>query len=183
MDFPRVVQAVATACEQHQVRYALIGGLALNALGRVRSTMDVDLLVHRDDLGKLHRILTELGYERYFESENGSQYRSKDFALGFIDVIHAFREWSVGMLSRAIQRPVFEGRPPAKVLQPEDVIGLKVQAMANDPKRRAQDQADIEELVILHHRKQLDWERIQQYYEIFGMGGEAKQLRARHEAH
>jgi hypothetical protein len=58
------------------------------------------------------------------------------------------------------------------------VIGLKVQAMFNDPERRDQDQSDIERLMALYRRK-LDWNRIQEFYEVFGFSEEAKKLRER----
>ena len=58
------------------------------------------------------------------------------------------------------------------------MIGLKVQAMINDPDRRTQEQADIERLMTLYG-KRLDWERIKEYYDLFDLGKEAKRLRKR----
>ena len=58
------------------------------------------------------------------------------------------------------------------------MIGLKVQAMVNDPARKPQESADIEALMRLYGSK-LDWKRIQEYCNIFGMGEEARRLRER----
>jgi len=63
-------------------------------------------------------------------------------------------------------------------VDPEDVIGLKVQAMVNDPDRKMQEVADIEMLMRLYGTK-LDWLRIEEFYDIFGLKKEERQLRKR----
>jgi thiamine biosynthesis protein ThiC len=65
-----------------------------------------------------------------------------------------------------------------RIAQPEDVIGLKVQAIFNDPDRKAQEQSDIERLMSLYRRK-LDWERIEESYGVFDFAAEPKKLRER----
>ena len=82
------------------------------------------------------------------------------------------------MLDRAQDYPTLGGKQSLRTAQPEDVIGLKVQAMCNDPERRTQEQRDIERLMVLYGRR-LDWARIQEYYEVFGLADEAKKLRER----
>ena len=128
------------------IRYAAIGGFALGVLGVPRATMDLDFLVHREDLPALEALMAALGYSRRFHSENVSQYENKDAAWGSVDFLHAFRKTAISMLGRAMERPVFAGTAVVRVLRPEDVIGLKVQSMANDPDRRTKDAADIESL-------------------------------------
>ena len=124
--------------------------------------MDLDSLVHRDDLDKLHARLTGLGYERLMRTENVSHYRHPAEAWGGVDFIHAFREISLAMLARAKRYKVFGGKQTIRVANPEDVIGLKVQAMVNDPDRKAQEVADIEMLMRLYGAK-LDWQRIEDF--------------------
>lgn len=63
-----------------------------------------------------------------------------------------------------------------KVLRPEDLIGLKVQATANDPSRKNADLADIE-LLMKHHGAALDWSLLQTYFELFGSGDIFNELR------
>ena len=82
------------------------------------------------------------------------------------------------MLDRAKEYPALGGKQSLKTAQAEDVIGLKIQAMFNDPERSAQEQNDIERLMALYRRK-LDWDRIQEFYEVFGFSEEAKKLRER----
>ncbi len=178
MDFEQVLRSVLAAFAKEKIRYAAIGGFALGALGVPRATSDFDILVHRDDLDRLDQTLVALGYRREIRMENVSHYRHPQASWGGIDVLHAFRKPSLAMLERAQSRPVFGQSQHIMVLQPEDIIGLKVQAMANNPIRRPQDQADIE-AVMTRHGRQLDWDRIQEYYEVFDLGQDARQLRTR----
>jgi Uncharacterised nucleotidyltransferase len=161
-----------------QIRYAAIGGFALGLLGSPRQTMDLDFLVHSDDLTKLDEALTTLGYRRVFHTENVSQYRHEDDVWGSIDVIHAFRKISLAMLQRAKNYPAFGGTQNVRAVDPEDIIGLKVQAMFNDPTRRSQEVADIERLAMYYGHK-LDWDRIKEFYDLFGLGEEAVALKER----
>ncbi|MGH7796543.1 MAG: nucleotidyltransferase family protein [Candidatus Binatia bacterium] len=178
MDFELVLKTLISEFARLKIRCAAIGGFALGVLGIPRQTMDLDFLVHRDDLKKLDGVLTTLGYTRVFQSENVSQYRHPDAAWGSVDFIHAFRQISLAMLDRAKDYPAFGGKQSLRTAQPEDVIGLKVQAMSNDPERRPQEQNDIERLMA-RHGGQLDWNRIQEFYDVFGLSEEAKTLRER----
>ena len=161
MDFELVLKSLITEFSRLKIRCAAIGGFALGVLGAPRQTMDLDFLVHRDDLEKLWGALTALGYTQVFQSENVSQYRHPEAAWGSVDFIHAFRKISLAMLDRAKDYPALGGKQSLRTAQPEDVIGLKVQAMFNDPERRAQEQNDIERLVA-HYGHQLDWNRIEE---------------------
>jgi len=178
VDFELVLERLVEVFERLQIRYAAIGGFALGVLGAPRQTMDLDFLIDRDDLAKLDTALSDLGYTRLFRSENVSQFRHDDPAWGSLDFIHAFRKVSLAMLDRAKVCSVLAGRASMKTAQPEDVIGLKVQAMFNDPVRRLQEQRDIEAL-LGRYGSQLDWIRIQEFYDVFGLVSEAKELRRR----
>ena len=178
MDFEIVLKTLISQFSHLKIRCAVIGGFALGVLGVPRQTMDLDFLVHRDDLEKLDKVMSALGYARVFYSENVSQYRHPDAAWGSVDFIHAFRRISLAMLDRAKDHPALGGRESLRIAQPEDVIGLKVQAMCNDPSRRAQEQSDIERLMA-RYGQGLDWERIEEFYNVFGLAKEAKSLRER----
>jgi len=176
MDFERVLKTLLQELHQQKIRYAVLGGFALGVLKVPRTTMDMDFLVHRDDLESLHDILNRLGYRRRAQTENVSHYQHTDPVWGGIDILHAFRAFSVAMLERAQSYPIFDGASTIQVLQPEDVIGFKVQAIANNPVRVTQDLVDIEALMAYYGRK-LDWGRIQEYFDLFELGQEAHRLR------
>jgi Uncharacterised nucleotidyltransferase len=175
VDFELVLQRLISDFSRLHIRYAAVGGFALGVLGVPRQTMDLDFLVHRDDLEKLDAALRDAGYTRMFQSENVSQYRHPDAVWGSIDFIHAFRRISLTMLERAKEFPALEGTQSLKTAQPEDIIGLKVQAMSNDPERRTQEQTDIERLMAQYERR-LDWKRIQEFYEVFDLEAEFRKL-------
>jgi predicted nucleotidyltransferase len=97
--------------------------------------------------------MTEMGYECCYQTENVSQYVSPLKVFGEVDFLHAFREITVEMLKKAEDREIFDGAITTKVLKIEDLIGLKVQAIANDESRKAKDLADIEALLICTVKK------------------------------
>lgn len=69
------------------------------------------------------------------------------------------------MLARAKRHAILENFE-VPVLIPEDIIGLKVQSMVNNPSRRALDMADIEYL-IRENLDKLDLDVIKEYFHLF----------------
>ena len=167
MDFRQTLERLVDEFESSKVRYALIGGVAMGLLGHVRATIDADFLIHRDDLEIASRLMAKLGYKTVFSSENVTQYEHSQVPAARVDFIHAFRDASVAMLRRAKKLPIDKGHH-ARVAAPEDVIGLKVQSMANDPSRKSADLVDIEALMSRLGKK-LDWKILQEYFILFGM--------------
>jgi hypothetical protein len=166
MDFKIVFERLLNFFHKNNVRYALIGGFALGVHGVFRSTVDLDFLVHRDDLSKINAIMGELGYDCAYRSEHVSQYVSPIKVFGEVDFIHAFREISVKMLQRVEEKKIFNETISVKVLKVEDIIGFKVQAIANDESRKALDLGDIESL-IARHKSSIDWDTLEKYFSLF----------------
>ena len=135
MDFEKVLPLVLGEFKKRNIRYALIGGVAMAAWGVVRATVDLDYLVLAEDMGKIEEIMNNFGYRCVYKTDNVSQYVSDMKIYGTIDFLHAFREISCSMLERAVEKKVFNNRYEVKVLCPEDIIGLKVQALTNDTQR------------------------------------------------
>ena len=152
--------------KRENIDFALIGGFALQAVGLTRTTKDVDLLILSDDAQKVKDILLKKGYELIYESEDVFNFVSRDSELGRIDFLLAHRKYSLEMLHRAPEMPVLGGKFKTKVLKIEDLIGLKVQATSNDPKRINQDITDIKSL-IRDNRDSLDVDRIREYFKLF----------------
>ena len=176
MDFKYVMRELVDSFARQGIDYALMGGFALGVWGAPRATVDMDFLILLEDMDRAHAILTSLGYELRYKSPNVSQYLSPLKTFGEIDFLHAFRDVAKSMLRRAPQKDIFGGEMKVKVLLPEDIIGLKVQAIANDPSRKNADLADIESLLKLHARR-LDWQLIQSYFELFDFGPLFESLR------
>ncbi len=178
MDFKAVLSLIIKRFSKEQVRYALMGGFALGALGVPRATIDLDFLVLRDDLPKIDSIMKENGYGCVYKSKNVSQYVSAVKIFGEIDFLLAFRDISVKMLESALEKDIFAGELKIRVLRPEDIIGLKVQALVNDEARAAKEYLDIEALME-YYGSNLDWMSIKEYFEIFDKVGKFNELKKR----
>jgi hypothetical protein len=167
MDFKTVLSSLIKQFNDQNVRYGLMGGFALGLWGVARATVDLDFLIDKRDMGKVDTIMNELGYQIDFKSENVSQYRSGLKAFGEVDFVHAFRDTSVEMLERTAEKNLYGGELKIHVLVPEDIIGLKLQAIQNNPKRREIDLNDIKALASVPGNT-LDWKTIERYADLLG---------------
>jgi predicted nucleotidyltransferase len=176
MNFPKVLQTLQSEFANKKIDFALIGGLAIHALGISRTTRDVDCLALLSDAADIERIMQRLGYETLQRTNDVANYVSKDWEMGRVDVLFAHRKYALAMMQRAKSIPLFGD--PIKVLMPEDIIGLKVQSIANDAERRYKDMADIE-MLMKTHGKNLKWELVKEYFDVFGRGQEFDELARR----
>jgi hypothetical protein len=153
------------------VDHALIGGLALGSHGIHRATLDVDLLV--DGAMRLAAVsaLRLAGFEILAESPEAMQLNGP----GPLDLLLANRPASRAMLQRALP----DARLGLKCVVAEDLIGLKIQAFCNEPRRALQDQADIASLIV--SKTGLDWEKIKEYADLFGIWPVIADLRKKYE--
>ncbi len=178
MSHAAILSTLAGEFARHRIRHALIGGMAVVLLGGSRATRDLDFLVHADDLPAVDGIMARLGYRRTVRTDNFSHYEGRHGFQGAVDVQHAARPVSQAMLRRARVRKAPGLRRAVQVLQPEDLIGLKIQALANDPTRAARDRADIDELAV-SRRGRIEWRRVLAYFADFNLRHEGKRLRRR----
>ncbi len=167
MNFLRALAELTGKLDAASVRYALIGGFGMAMRGVQRATIDLDFILALDDLDRADQALVDLGFQRYFHTENVSHYRHEALAER-IDLLHAFRRPALAMLDRAERIEIQTGLsvPVAAV---EDIIGLKVQAMSNDAARAEQDWLDIRQLVRSARisGQELDWELMGDYFALF----------------
>jgi predicted nucleotidyltransferase len=168
MDFELVFKVILQKFEDENIRYGLIGGFAMGVLGILRTTIDIDLLLFIEDLEKAERILKDATYTCRYKTEHVSQYTSDVKPLGNIDILHASKQISRGMLERTKKYRVFDAYT-VPVLAPEDIIGLKVQAFSNNPSRRNGDVQDIRLLLehASHDKYPVDWELLEDYFSLF----------------
>ena len=181
MNFVTTIPILTDHFDQKGLKYALIGGLAMALRGVQRATLDADFILLSDDLDKASDILVSLGYKCEFQSDNISHYQSKDPELGRVDLLHAFRDATLGMLKRA-ERIEFTPTCQIPVVHTEDLIGLKIQAANNDPSRADGDWADIRRLV--QHSGEInqviDWELVGDYLELFAQTDRLQELQQLH---
>ena len=68
------------------------------------------------------------------------------------------------------------------VCLPEDLIGLKLQVLRNDPRRQDQEHADIEALLVAgkEENRPIDWAILENYGVILGLAPTIEGLRKNH---
>ena len=102
------------------------------------------------------------GYEAVHRNDQVGNYLSRDPVLGRIDFLFVRRERGVAILKRASEHEVMG--EPVKVAEASDLIGLKVQAYANNPSRRYGDLDDIARLI---RAGGVDLVRVREYFRLF----------------
>ena len=139
---------------------ALIGGLALAAHAVVRATQDVDFLVDAEDAGRVHETLIGLGYQCLHRSDDAANYVRGDQGL---DLLYAHRPAARRLLLGANDRTTAMGT--LRVISAEGLIGFKLQALVNDPKR-GRDLDDIRALLRAQQGR-LNMQEIRDYFALF----------------
>jgi predicted nucleotidyltransferase len=169
MNLKEVLRTLISKFHEQKIDFILSGGLALSTMNIFRFTKDIDFLVFEDSRKKIHEIMTDLGYElQEFSSDEIISYLSPVKVFGQVDFLLAKRKYTKAMMRRAHKKKVFDGEYEVKTILPEDLIGLKIQAIYNDPKNRYLiDAPDIQRLLALHEDK-IDMQLVREYFKLFG---------------
>jgi hypothetical protein len=175
MDFDKAFKSILAGLKKEGVDWALIGGFALAAAGYSRATDDIDFLVNKADWPRVKKLMGTLGYTLRHESEDAANFFGKDADRGRVDFLLAHRKYAKAMLDRAKKSDAVRGAGKIKVLIPEDLIGLKVQASSNDPLRYHRDIADVESIFIMNEGK-LDMKIVREYFQIFDREAELDEI-------
>jgi len=155
------LESVSRQLSQAGVNHALIGGIAVAVHGFRRATFDLDLLVDDAKEPTVNDIMLGLGFTNIQRSKVFSNY-----ALGRlrVDFMRTQGQHTQDMLVRAETKQV--GNVSIRVVRPEDIVGLKLQALENNPSR-TKDLIDIQELVRMGH-KTMDMALVREYFVLFG---------------
>ena len=178
MDFRGTLAALSERFDAHGCRWAVIGGVALGLHGVPRSTVDIDILVDGVFAPTLDELLGDLGYRLEYRWEESSHFAPTRPERCPLDVLHAKRPHSLAMLTRAHRVPVEEGGLAVPVVELEDLIGLKVQALVNDPERRRGETVDIRALLEAAAARgtSVDLVRVREYFALFSEERELEEL-------
>lgn len=170
------IALVTDTAARRGFRIALIGGFALSFLGVTRATGDVDFLAEATGFEALDEALVGAGFTRKHRSENVANYGAPSARFAPVDFLFAHRPATLAMLNRArLVTIAGEVGSTVATVDPEGIIGLKAQAIANDPARRRQDEADILSLLRAHAGR-LDGALIRSYFDVFGMAADLERL-------
>jgi predicted nucleotidyltransferase len=156
----RQIAEVTTVLRDIGARFALIGGLALASHNVVRATQDVDLLVDAEMADRIDAALIQLGYRCLHRSADAGNYARKDER---VDFLYASRPIARRLLAGAAELKTSLG--DLRVISTEGLIGFKLQALINDPKR-TQDREDIRAL-LRANRAKLDMKEVREYFDLF----------------
>lgn len=168
VDLRHVLKTLIDRFHRQKIDFALSGGLALSTMGIFRFTKDIDFVVYEESKEAIHHVMTGLGYERQdFSTEEIVSYVSPLKVFGQVDFLLARRKYTSAMMRRATKIAIFGGEFEVKTLLPEDLIGLKVQAISNDPQNRyVVDAPDIQRLLDLH-REKMNMNLVREYFRLF----------------
>jgi len=148
------------AFQRAGIRHAAVGGIAVVAHGVVRATADLDFLVSLTDAASLDTCMQRLGFRSLHASRDAANYVRDGLR---VDFLFASRPIALRLLESAQARKLAGHALP--VVSVAGLIGLKLQALVNDP-RRQQDAVDIRSLLRLH-REQLDLDEVEEYFALF----------------
>lgn len=175
--FVETITLVLAVARRRRFAAALIGGFALPFYGVQRATGDVDFLVAADGGDALHEALLATGARCLHRSLDAANYTAGPSRTAPVDLLYARRPRARAMLGRARRRLLRGARIRVPVVDAEALIGLKLQAIANDP-RRVQDEADIVALVDAAGPS-LDVPRLRDYFRLFEREADLERLLAR----
>ncbi len=175
MNFAGTLKDVAGCLDAQDCRWAVIGALAAAIHGVPRTTVDIDVLIDATFAQRLDVLLADLGYSVTFRWEESSHFAATRPDRCPLDFLHAHRPHSLAMLERAQRVELGEDGLRVPVVQVEDLIGLKVQALVNDPDRRRGELVDIRALLEAAAARagrldctRIDCGRVREYFSLFG---------------
>ena len=134
MRFGEVLRTFVDYFRQKNMRFAVIGGLAMQAFGYSRFTRNIDFAAERKDRDEIVAFAESRGYETLHVSEGYSNHLHADPELGRVDFMY---------LDAATADQLFEGSSARELLpglelpvpRPEHLAAMKAISMKNSPRR------------------------------------------------
>jgi len=144
--------------QEKKVRYVIVGGIAFNLLGSVRSTFDLDILVEMtdDNLANIVNILKKNGY-RVKQPVDPTGIANRETRRDWIEnkgmkAFNFYKEDGLKEVDLIIESPVsFEEAKKSAIVMTVDEISLPVISIDNlikmkEAAGRDMDKLDVEEL-------------------------------------
>jgi hypothetical protein len=165
MRFDEVLRTFSEFFEREGIRYAVIGGLAMQAWGFSRFTNDIDIVVPRAERDRVLGFASSLGYDPFYVSEGFSNHKHDDRAWGRLDFMYVDETTAAKLFDTAEPRPIV-GDAIAPVVRPEHLIAMKLLAVKNAPDHRTGDAMDID---FLYHLPEIDRALVREYFARYGL--------------
>ncbi len=165
MEFKKIMTELLLELDKRHIPYAIVGAVAMGFWGVRRDTMDIDFLVKAADREKILALMKGFGYDHAVSSNFADQFVHFIRTMGSVDFLYTKKE--KGIIESSTTFRGLDGKE-IHVALPEDIIGMKLEGIRNNPKREMKDWADIQSIVELLG-DDLDWEKIKGYCKITGM--------------
>jgi hypothetical protein len=165
MDIASALRTFGDFFERESIRYAVIGGVAVTAWGRVRSTKDLDFAVEAQDRQRVITFAESIGYETLYVSEAFSNHVHADQALGRIDFMYLRGITAEKVLSTTVEKPLLDDRS-LPVASAEHLAMMKGLSMRNDSNRVRYEGEDVR---VLLNVQGVNIEAVREYYRHLGM--------------
>lgn len=165
MRFDRVLTTFASFFEREQIRYALIGGLAVHAWGRVRPTRDADFAVDSIRAPRVISFTQSLGFTTRYVSTAFSNHEHPDPEWGRVDFMYLSGETAERVFAATSLKELVVDLP-MPVASPEHLAMMKAIAMKNFPHRTLYEGEDIR---VLLEVPGVDRDAVRDYFERHGL--------------
>jgi hypothetical protein len=165
MDFASVLRIFGDFFERERIRYAVIGGVAVTAWGRVRSTKDLDFAVDAEDRRRVITFAESIGYETLYASESFSNHVHSDLALGRVDFMYLRGKTAEQVFSATTEKPLLSDHS-LPVASAEHLAMMKGLSMRNDSRRIRYEGEDVRVLLGVEG---VNIESVREYYRSLGM--------------
>lgn len=146
MKFDAVLRMWKEWFEREGIRYAVIGGLAVQAWGHSRFTKDIDIVVPSDVRERVVAQAETLGYETLNVSGGYSNHLHPNRDLGRLDFMYVDPATAEKLFAAAEDRPIL-AEVTAPVARPEHLAMMKAIAMKSSPQRVLFDAEDVRMLL------------------------------------
>lgn len=141
----RTLRSIAKRLDELGVDYAIAGGMALFLHGFRRFTEDVDVLVTREGLQRVHEALEGQGYTRPFEASKNLRDTDTRVRIDFLIAGQFPGDGRPGPIAFPSPADAYEEIDGLKVLKRERLVELKL--ASGQASHRAGDLSDVQRLI------------------------------------
>lgn len=146
MKYPTIFHLIADLTEKSKIACVVIGGFAVNYYKVGRQTVDVDMLITREDFEKIIIVLHRAGYQKNYIQETFAKFTGKKTNLMDVDFMFVNKE--------TLERIIADGKKISiagqKMMVPSlnNLIALKLHSLKYNYKiREIKDLPDIVNLI------------------------------------
>ncbi len=139
---PESIQSLILSLNRQGIEAIIGGGLAVNAHGFARLTLDADLLVRRTDQEEACRSLEELGFSAEGTTRVATRFRHKNYVVPFVDLL-----WTEDETFKVFLEAAAPGPNGLRILSLPHLIAMKIHAATQDQGRGSKDRDDLKYLL------------------------------------